>query len=82
MASIKVKLKTFGAARDIMGGREIIFEFEGRQTHQLCDELLKHYPQLKELNSLLIAINQKYASGDDLINETDEIAIIPPVSGG
>ena len=82
MDSIKVKLKIFGAARDIMGGREVIFEFEGRQANQLRDELLRRYPPLKELNSLLIAVNQKYASGDDSIKETDEIAIIPPVSGG
>jgi molybdopterin converting factor small subunit len=29
-----------------------------------------------------IAVNQKFASPDDTIHETDEVAIIPPVSGG
>src|SRR5439155_8309490 len=82
MTSIKVKLKVFGAARDIMGGREIFLEVNGRQVRELRETLLAGYPKLKELNSLLIAVNQKYASEDLLIHENDEIAIIPPVSGG
>jgi len=82
MALLKVKLKIFGAARDIMGGREIFVEFDGVQTGQLREELLNRFPKLKELNSLLIAVNQKYANDDVLVHETDEIAVIPPVSGG
>jgi molybdopterin converting factor small subunit len=30
----------------------------------------------------MIAVNNEYALDDDRINENDEIAIIPPVSGG
>jgi molybdopterin converting factor small subunit len=82
MALLKVKLKIFGAARDILGGREVPFEFDGKQTGQLREELLNRFPKLKDLNSLLIAVNQKYAGDDVLIHETDEIALIPPVSGG
>ena len=44
--------------------------------------LLNRYPKLKDLNSLLIAVNQKYASDEISVTETDEIAVIPPVSGG
>ncbi len=82
MSSLNVKLKIFGAARDIMGGREILIDINGQRVEELRKTLLIAYPKLKELNSLLIAVNQKYASEDDLIKETDEIAIIPPVSGG
>jgi molybdopterin converting factor subunit 1 len=82
MPLLKVKLKVFGSARDIMGGREIFLEVDGQRVSQVRETLLKNYPKLKELNSLLIAVNQKYATDDVLITELDEIAIIPPVSGG
>ena len=82
MPALKLKLKIFGAARDIMGGREVIVEINGQRVNELRETLIKNYPKLKELNSMMIAVNQKYAGEDVLINETDEIAIIPPVSGG
>lgn len=78
----KLKLKIFGAARDIMGGREIEIEVNGQTVGALRQTLFTLYPALKQLNSLLIAVNQKYAADDSLIHESDEIAVIPPVSGG
>ncbi|MBS1506580.1 MAG: molybdopterin converting factor subunit 1 [Bacteroidetes bacterium] len=78
----KLKLKIFGAARDIMGGRELEIEVNGQTVGALRQTLFTLYPALKQLNSLLIAVNQKYAADDSLIHESDEIAVIPPVSGG
>jgi molybdopterin synthase sulfur carrier subunit len=37
---------------------------------------------MMKLASYMIAVNSEYASEDDRINENDEIAVIPPVSGG
>ena len=42
----------------------------------------KKYPQLKEINSYAIAINESYASNETVLKENDIVAIIPPVSGG
>ncbi len=81
MVEQKLKLKVFGIARDIMGGREV--EINAVQNvSELRKMLLSNYPKLKELNSLLIAVNQSYAADEISLSETDEIAIIPPVSGG
>ena len=44
--------------------------------------LEEKYPRLKELASYMVAVNDEYASTNIAINENDEIAIIPPVSGG
>ena len=30
----------------------------------------------------LVAVNQEYAEGDQILSEGDELALIPPVSGG
>jgi molybdopterin synthase sulfur carrier subunit len=43
---------------------------------------MTNYPALEKLRSLFIAVNQQYAEDNQSINETDEIALIPPVSGG
>ena len=42
----------------------------------------KKYPQLSEINSYAIAINESYAVNETILKENDLIAIIPPVSGG
>jgi molybdopterin synthase sulfur carrier subunit len=44
--------------------------------------LEKKYPKLKQLASYMIAVNNEYALPGDSIHPSDEIAIIPPVSGG
>jgi molybdopterin synthase sulfur carrier subunit len=79
---MKHTIKTFGMAREIMGGREVVLETAGRTVGDLRNALTKAYPQLLEMRSLFIAVNLKYASDAVELNETDEIAIIPPVSGG
>lgn len=80
--SLKVKIKTFGVAREIMGGKEVIVEVPQHKVSSLRQTLLEQFPQLKELNSIMIAVNSAYAEEDQLLQETDEIALIPPVSGG
>ncbi len=79
---MRYKLKTFGITRDILGGREVDFQMDGVKVAELRSELIARYPDMKSLNSLLIAVNNSYAEDDTILAETDEIALIPPVSGG
>lgn len=78
----KYKVKAFGITREIVGGRETVVEFEGQTVASLRGALEKQYPDLKGLRSLFIAVNSTYAEEADPILESDEIALIPPVSGG
>lgn len=49
----------------------------------LKQHLIERYPEVEELISLsYLAINQVYAKPNALLYPTDEIALIPPVSGG
>lgn len=77
-----LKIKTFGITRDILGGREVELVLSGNSVGDLRNQLNSTYPDLKKLNSLFIAINLEYAADEHLLSEKDEVALIPPVSGG
>jgi sulfur-carrier protein len=75
-------IKTFGVARDMMGGKEVLVEVNGNDVAALRKALATKYPSLEKLRSMFIAVNQQYAEDNQSLKETDEIALIPPVSGG
>lgn len=77
-----LKIKTFGITRDILGGREVELVLNGNSVADLRNQLNSTYPDLKKLNSLFIAINLEYAADEHVLTEKDEVALIPPVSGG
>ena len=79
---MKFKIKAFGVAREVLGGNEVTLEIQGNTVNDLRQHLLVHHPDLNGLNSLFIAVNHQYATDQTILAETDEIAIIPPVSGG
>jgi molybdopterin synthase sulfur carrier subunit len=78
----KYVVKAFGITKDIIGARETVVQLQGDTVGALRDALKQRYPALAEIRSLMIAVNSAYAEDSDLIGETDEIALIPPVSGG
>jgi molybdopterin synthase sulfur carrier subunit len=78
-----ITLRTFGITREITGGSTIVLSLpEHTNVEWLLSILKRHYPQLSVLSSLAIAINGQYASNDSVISSGDEVALIPPVSGG
>lgn len=78
----RYRVRAFGVAKEILGGKETLIEMEGQTVASLRQDLMRNYPALAGLRSLLIAVNNVYADELQLLSETDEIAIIPPVSGG
>jgi molybdopterin converting factor subunit 1 len=79
---MKYKVKAFGITRDLLGGREKIMEIQGQTVAALRAQLVSAYPELAGLRSLLIAVNNEYVEDSTELQESDEIALIPPVSGG
>ena len=80
---MKLKLKAFGIARDIIGESELSFEFEqGNTIDNLKNAIAKAYPEFEKLRSFAIAVNQEYQDDSFVITDNDEVVIIPPVSGG
>ncbi len=73
----------FGISRDIVGSKSIQIDFEGEvRVKDLMNKMKENYPKFEELSSLLVAVNDEYASDDTVLSGNEEIALIPPVSGG
>jgi molybdopterin converting factor subunit 1 len=80
---MNVTVLAFGIAKDIFGGSTVGVELsDAATTNDLKGQLEKAYPKLKQLSSYMVAVNNEYANDTQAIKTADEIAIIPPVSGG
>ena len=78
----RYNIKAFGITKEILGEKENLLEFDGDTVAHLRQYLFSTYPRLTGLRSLFIAVNHNYADDSLVLRETDEIALIPPVSGG
>lgn len=79
----------FGVTKDIVGSPALSIptsSITGKSLPKTVGELRRflgnQYPELNDLSSLAIAVNNDYAADEKEINSYDEIALIPPVSGG
>lgn len=73
----------FGIAKEILAGSTKDLELkDGMTVLELKHQLEADYPALKKLRSYAIAVNSDYAEESTVLHANDEIAIIPPVSGG
>ena len=80
---IKFKVLLFGVTRDLAGKNQLDIELEeGSNVKMLLEKRGSDFSRLSEMKSLMIAVNNEYAKPDHILKEKDEIALIPPVSGG
>ncbi len=81
---MQVKVLFFGALRDLVGrSNDALTLPEGARL----SDLLAHYegtvPRLKDfLPAIALSINQEYAAPGAALHDQDEVALLPPVSGG
>ena len=81
---MKIKVLFFASCRDAVGRRSCDWEIaEGCRVADLQRELVAAYPQLAGMQQVLsIAVNAEYAGRHTALKAGDEVALIPPVSGG
>ncbi len=78
-----VTVLLFGIAKEITGNNKLDLDVaEGLTVEELKHRLRKLYPEFVSLKSFAIAVNNHYAGDEVVIHQRDEIAVIPPVSGG
>ncbi len=81
--SLSVSVLLFGITRDLTGQSAVSVPFsEGASVGDLISQLHRNYPALTGIRSLLVAVNGEYAESEQILAQNDEIALIPPVSGG
>jgi molybdopterin converting factor subunit 1 len=84
LPNLRVKVLFFGRVRELTGITEEAVEIpEGATLADLFDRYAARFPQLTGFRASLVASrNQEFASWDTLLSREDDIAFLPPVSGG
>jgi len=89
----RVKIRLVSLLREaVEGRREVELELGGDKATlgEVIDKLFKEYPRLKNLVeeleerglAVIYTVNGRSASRDTIVSDSDEIAILPPASGG
>jgi molybdopterin synthase catalytic subunit len=81
---MKVNVLFFGFTHDLTGfAQEQVDLPEGENLDSLCRRYEKRFPRLEDgAVSLLVAVNQEIAPRSARLHDGDEVAFLPPVSGG
>lgn len=78
-----IKVLLFGAAADRAGTRETVVSSGEISLDELWPLLAERHPGLSPMrDTLAFAVNGEYARGDARVSPGDEVAVLPPVSGG
>ena len=82
--TMRVRVLFFGRLKEIVGHAEDAVDLpDGSPIEALFTQYLAHYPQLGGFRSSLVASrNQEFAAWNTPLHAGDEVAFIPPVSGG
>jgi sulfur-carrier protein len=80
MMETMMNIKVFGQLEDITQSNEIIVETVA-DTEELIQFLFEKYAGLKE-KKFKIAVNKKMIEEKTMLKPNDEIALLPPFSGG
>ena len=81
---VKIRVLFFGAARDAVDTNPLEISLDAPATvSSAFQNLVERFSGLERFGrSLLFAVNQEYATPETVLQENDELAVFPPVSGG
>jgi molybdopterin synthase catalytic subunit len=81
---MKVQVTLFAGLKELLGQPKVTLELrEGATVAQLCDRLTERYPIVAPfLPTLVCAVDEEFVPSEYALSDGDDIALIPPVSGG
>ncbi len=84
MAGLIVRVKLFASYKEKAGMSDLEISLtDGATVSDAARELLRLHPAISgDSSRLMIAVNEEYQEHDYPLSENDEVAFIPPVSGG
>lgn len=79
-----MNIKLFGITRDIVGENQLVLpeREEIGTVGELKSWLFERYPAMRKLTALAVAVDHAYAEDHASLRAGQEVALIPPVSGG
>lgn len=80
---MQIRVRVFAALRESLGSSQTTLELPAAASIKAAwAALVAAHPQIDRGMSLTFAVNQAYATPETVLHEGDELALIPPVSGG
>ena len=82
---LTIDVKLFASSREIIGKDKITLKLTDQITtvRDLRKEILELYPPLLSTKvQFVVAVNHKVADDTTALNHLDEVAVLPPISGG
>jgi molybdopterin converting factor subunit 1 len=81
---VRIRVLFFGVLRDVTGFAEDSIEVpEGGRAASVFEHYSSKFPRLGEMSkSIVLAVNQKFCAPSATLADGDELAMLPPVSGG
>src|SRR2546427_12060582 len=82
--SMRIQVRLFATYREIVGSRGLTWSArDGLTLRGLVDGVVAKYPRLPgHRQTMLLAVNHDLAPAARILHEGDEVALLPPVSGG
>lgn len=82
--SITVTVKLFAAYQEAYGMSELMLELpSGTTVAAVLDHLINQHPELEQWRNLTrFGVNLQFVEPDTILQDGDEVVLIPPVSGG
>ncbi len=84
VSSIRINVRLFARLKDIVGTGELARQAPTRATARtVWDTLVSEFAELRDYEaSISVAVNEEYSRMDAPVADGDEVAFLPPVSGG
>ncbi|MDG2308168.1 MAG: molybdopterin converting factor subunit 1 [Candidatus Binatia bacterium] len=80
---MKVQILFFASLRERTGKKAMEHDIaDGTTAADLLAELRRDLPAMADAGRISLAVNEEYCEPTQLLKDGDEIALIPPVSGG